>query len=507
MPPACPPPVADRRAVLSEPSPTPPSAASPPPLLVHSHLRWDFVWQRPQQMLARLAARAPVYFVEEPVAVAEARAHLVVTTPTPGVTRILPVLPRGATSSGATSSDHDLHLVAELLCQLFGPDGALAGGARGATQWFYSPMSAPVMLGRLAEHLRTGAVVYDCMDELRNFRYAPPDLGRREQQLLRRADLVLAGGHRLWQARARVHANAHFIGCGVDVAHFAAGREVARPTDLGPVDRPVMGYYGVIDERLDYELIDQLARAHPEATVAMVGPVVKVDPDALPAAENLRWLGARAYAELPAYSAAFAVCLMPFALNAATAYINPTKALEYMAAGRPVVSTAVPDVLHHFRPVARVGHTRTEFVAEAGRALRDPRPDLLAMGRQWAEANTWEAIVARVERLLAAVERAGAQGGRPRAGTRGAERLRLGPDGHAVGRQGARAAQGATGAGVLGPGSGSGPHGSGAPRGALGDAGTGSPAPNGAPNGARDLARDPARGPHPAPELSEAVAA
>ena len=371
------------------------SATAEFPLIVHSHLRWDFVWQRPQQLLSRMAATRPVLFVEEPVLLDDVRAErLEITEPAPNVYRAVPRLP------GYLRDDYDRAqtTVRALVQDAIAKGGPLAGRFGGAVQWFYTPMPAPTMLGAFNER----AVVYDCMDELAQFRFAPPDLLTRERLLLDNADVVFTGGHRLFQSKSRYHANVHFFGCGVDAAHFATARDAATPlpADLSSLAGPVFGYYGVIDERLDYDLIACLAAAHPEASVVMVGPVVKVDPSALPQAANLHWLGQRDYRRLPAYVKAFDVCLMPFALNEATEYINPTKTLEYMAAGKPIVSTAVADVVHNFTPVVRVAHDAEAFVAAAGKLATSPDAALIARGIEQARRASWESIVLRMQELI-----------------------------------------------------------------------------------------------------------
>ncbi|AHG91788.1 glycosyltransferase [Gemmatirosa kalamazoonensis] len=361
------------------------------PLIVHSHLRWDFVWQRPQQLLSRFAESVPVLFVEEPLFADDlSHARLDLSTPAPNVTRAVPVLP-------ATLRDHGDRALAEvrtLLLAALARGGALGGRFTAPVQWFYTPMPAPTMIGAFGER----GIVYDCMDELSKFRFAPRELVDRERMLMARADVVFTGGHKLWLSKSKRHPNVHFFGCGVDSAHFAKARrsDLPRPTDLADVDAPILGYYGVIDERIDYDLVRGLAEAHPDCVVAMVGPVVKVDPRELPQAPNIRWLGQKPYAELPMYAKAFDVCLMPFALNEATEYINPTKTLEYMAAGKPIVSTPIADVLHHFTPVVSVADTVQDFAAAVRVALTAPDPELIARGIGMAKEHTWDSIVARM---------------------------------------------------------------------------------------------------------------
>jgi glycosyltransferase involved in cell wall biosynthesis len=242
-------------------------------------------------------------------------------------------------------------------------------------------------------------VVYDCMDQLAQFKFAPPEIAAREQLLLAQADVVFTGGRKLFEEKRQFNSNCHFYGCGVEVEHFANARAPGTviPPDLDFVGRPVLGYFGVVDERLDYELITKLADANPAWSIVMIGPVAKIDPNALPCRKNIFWLGQRNYAQLPAYTKAFNVCLMPFALNEATEFINPTKALEYMATERPVVSSAVPDVVSNFGEIVHVARSHDEFIGHCRTACETPDQTRVRQGLQLAEENRWEAIVAALE--------------------------------------------------------------------------------------------------------------
>lgn len=365
------------------------------PIVVHSHLRWDFVWQRPQQILSRMAEHAPVLFIEEPIFLDDVPdPRLDITVPFANVFRAIPHLP------GALRDDDD---AATAIVRSLAQDAIacrLSGLFANPIHWFYSPATASAMLGAFNEI----AVVYDCMDELAQFRFANPDLPRRERLLLANADVVFTGGRKLYEAKRRFHRNVHFLGCGVDVAHFgkACLEETEIPADIANLPKPIYGYFGVVDERIDYELIEMLAAHHPAASVVIVGPVVKVDPAGLPTGHNIHWLGKREYDVLPNYVKGFDVCLMPFALSEATEFINPTKTLEYMAARKPIVSTAVADVVRNFTPIVRIAKSSTEFVRLATRAARNPDLVLLAEGVRKAASASWENIVASMQMLIAA---------------------------------------------------------------------------------------------------------
>jgi len=273
---------------------------------------------------------------------------------------------------------------------------ALADGRR-ALVWLYTPM----MLA-LADAFPGSPLVFDKMDELAKFAHADARIAPREREVLRRAGVVFTGGRSLFRSVEQRTVNARCYPSGVDVAHFARALSVPAHPDLRPfLGGPVFGYIGVIDERVDLELVDDLAAANPGATIAMIGPVVKIEESALPRRANIAYLGKRGYDELPALLAGIDVALMPFAINEHTENISPTKTLEYFASGRPVVSTAVPDVLADHRDIAYVARDRAEFIAFVERA-RQPDAERLRRAADRAGAGTWDAIVAAMYEDLAA---------------------------------------------------------------------------------------------------------
>jgi glycosyltransferase involved in cell wall biosynthesis len=253
--------------------------------------------------------------------------------------------------------------------------------------------------GQLEERL----TIYDCMDQLSQFRGAPPELIRRERALLASADLVFAGGPKLHKEKRLSNANCHCYGCGVDVGHFGQARHAATkvPSEIAKLPRPLAGYFGVVDERLDYALIERLARAHPEWSIVIIGPTTKINPETLPRGANLHWLGGRDYQDLPAYVKGMDLCLMPFALNEATAFINPTKALEYMSTARPVVSTAVEDVVLQFSHIIKIAHSHAGFVTACEQSIAQPDGHQIEAGVKLAHKNSWEAIVEALEGHIA----------------------------------------------------------------------------------------------------------
>ena len=329
-----------------------------PTLLCLSHLRWSFVYQRPQHLMSRFARDYNVLFHEEPIPTEDAQPWLEVRPEANGVQVLIPRLPHGC--EGETA----LRVQRELL------DGYLAKlGVNDLLLWFYTPMA----LG-YADHLKPKLTVYDCMDELSAFRGAPPELIERERELLARADLVFTGGYSIWEAKRQLHDNAFAFPSSVDVAHFAeARRPQADPADQAEIDHPRLGFYGVIDERFDIQLVAQVAAQHPDWQFVLVGPVVKIDPAELPQRDNIHYLGAKTYDELPAYLAGWDVAIMPFAMNDSTRFISPTKTPEYLAGGCPVVSTPIRDVVRTYgdTDIVHIADTPAAFVAAVQDALAD----------------------------------------------------------------------------------------------------------------------------------------
>jgi UDP-galactopyranose mutase len=363
--------------------------STPPALIVLSHLRWDFVFQRPQQLMSRLARHYRVFFVEEPVH-ADGPARLVSRRVADGLTVVQPQ------TSVAQVGFHDdqlpvLERLLETLQREEGIDAPLV--------WLYTPMALP-----LARKLGGSVLVYDCMDELSAFLNAPRQLIQRENALLRAADLVFTGGPSLYQAKQHRHPSVHCFPSSVDAAHFAA----ARAPELGHeaqenIPAPRLGFYGVIDERFDLALLDAVAAARPDWQLVMVGPVVKIDPAALPRRANIHYLGQRSYDELPRFLAGWDVCLLPFALNDATRYISPTKTLEYMAAGRPVVSTPITDVAVPYGNLVEIADDAKAFIDACERqlALRDDeRATLVARMTDAVRRTSWEETAAQMRALV-----------------------------------------------------------------------------------------------------------
>jgi UDP-galactopyranose mutase len=273
------------------------------------------------------------------------------------------------------------------------------------TAWFFSPMFLPAI-----DRLHPALVVYDAMDELSLFKDGLPVIVERERALLPRTDVVFTGGVSLGRAKARLHPNVHPFPSGVETEHYRRALDPGTvvPADLAPISGPRLGYVGVIDERLDLDLLDGLAAARPDWSVVLVGPVRKIAAAALPRRPSLHYLGQKAYRDLPAYVKGFDVCMMPFALNAATRFISPTKTLEYMAAHKPIVSTPVADVVAAYRGVVRIASGAPAFAAEIRAALRETgaaRAVRVAAEREILARSSWDAIAARMDERMAEAAR------------------------------------------------------------------------------------------------------
>ena len=352
-----------------------------------SHLRWDFVFQRPHHLLTRCARKHRVFFVEEPLdAVGPARLDTVVRQD--GVQVVVPRFPLalGQGSSG---------LLAGLLRQFLA-----ANRIREYVLWYYTPMAL-----EFTRELRPRAVVYDCMDELSAFAGAPPEMRRLERELLGRADVVFTGGQSLYESKRREHPNVHAFPSSVDVAHFARAREIDQdPPDQSGIPHPRIGFFGVIDERLDVDLIATLAAQRPDWHVVMIGPVTKIDPAALPKAPNIHYLGPKRYSELPDYLAGWDVATLPFARNEATRFISPTKTPEYLAAGKPVVSTSIQDVVRTYgaKGLARIADTPAAFVAAVDAALREDAAERLRAADAFLTQTSWDGTWTQMYRLMTA---------------------------------------------------------------------------------------------------------
>lgn len=367
---------------------TPNARARKPDLIVFSHLRWDFVYQRPQHLLKRSAHDRRVFFVEEPVFdsgsmclhVSERETNLKV---------VVPHLPEGLQSEVAkTAVLHDMvqRLIVENNIHQF-------------VAWYYTPMALD-----FTRHLRPLAVVYDCMDELSAFRGAPQYLTMRERELFQIADLVFTGGQTLYEAKRNQHHSVFAFPSSIDREHFMQARTArSEPADQENIPHPRLGFFGVVDERFDVELLDEVSRRRPDWQFVIIGPVVKIDPEILPKRENIHYLGGKSYQELPAYIAGWDVALLLFAQNESTRFISPTKTPEYLAAGKPVVSTPIRDVVYPYGQMGlvRIANNADEFVAATEALLQETnRKQWLKKVDEFLATMSWDETWARMSRLI-----------------------------------------------------------------------------------------------------------
>ncbi len=379
------------------------SASDPQPtnLICFSHLRWDFVFQRPQQLMTRFARDMRVVYWEEPVEIGDKDTPYLQVRDAddfPGVRLAVPHLPAGmpeAAREAALSRLLDAHVA------------SLRGSL---VTWYYTPMMLP-----FSRHLAADVTVFDAMDELSKFRFAPAKLLDLEQELIDKANLVFTGGTSLFEAKKDRHPDVYCFPSSVDRAHFAKARAAQfDPADQENLPLPRLGFYGVIDERFDTALLDQVAAMRPDWSLVMVGPVVKISEDDLPKRPNIHYLGGKTYGELPAYLSGWDVALMPFAMNESTQFISPTKTPEYLAGGKPVVSTPVKDVVRHYGHLegVKIAATAEEFVAACEAALKlahDPGSEWLAEADLMLSATSWDTTQARMAGLIA--EALGVRGG------------------------------------------------------------------------------------------------
>ena len=372
-----------------------PSASDPLPytLFCFSHLRWNFVFQRPQHLMSRFADEMDVVFWEEPAEVAaNETAYLQVreAPDRPNVRIVVPHLPQNMPDDAREAA----------LMRLL--DAHVASIRGSLIAWYYTPMMLP-----FSQHLEPSLTVYDAMDELSKFKFAPAQLLGLEEELLKRADIVFTGGSSLFEAKKGRHQNVHCFPSSVDRVHFLKARAPQfDPADQEDLPRPRLGFYGVIDERFDTELLDRVAEMRPEWSFLIVGPVVKISEDELPRRPNIHYLGPKSYAELPAYLSGWDVALMPFAMNESTQFISPTKTPEYLAGGKPVVSTPVKDVVRHYGHLegVKIAATPEEFVAACEQAIELSHQQAsawLAEADLMLSATSWDTTQARMAGLIA----------------------------------------------------------------------------------------------------------
>lgn len=362
-------------------------------IVVLSHLRWDFVFQRPQHLLTRAANARRVFFFEEPIVGAREHRSLEISQREGNIWVVQPHLPDGLPHEETVQAL--MHLLDDLLSECQIKDYVL---------WYYTPMARS-----FTRHLQPSAIVFDCMDELSLFKHAPKELIENEAELMKTADVVFTGGQSLYEAKKDRHHNIHAFPSSIDYLHFCQARRIAKskhePDDQKDIAHPRMGFYGVIDERFDIELLRDMADARPDWSFILIGPTAKIDPNDLPKNPNIHYLGPKSYQELPAYLAGWDVAMMPFAKNDSTKFISPTKTPEFLAAAKPVVSTSIQDVVRPYGELGlvKIADEAATFIKAAAQCGMDERAlpdDWLEKVDQFLAKNSWDRTWSRMEQLI-----------------------------------------------------------------------------------------------------------
>ncbi|MEJ6982486.1 glycosyltransferase family 1 protein [Pedobacter sp. P351] len=351
----------------------------PENLLVFSHLRWDFVFQRPQHLLTRFSKEFNVYFLEEPIHDVQENedSHLSISKRSDKLWVLVPHLPKDI------NKKESLKIQKEIL-KSFLTNKSLSD----FIFWYYTPMAL-----EFSGDYNPDITIFDCMDELSAFKYAPPELIHLEKELLTRADVVFTGGQSLYEAKKHQHQNIYPFPSSIDKDHFAKARKkIAEPADQKAITGPKFGFYGVIDERFDYELIGNAATLRPDWQFILIGPTVKIDPAVLPKNKNIHYLGGKSYDELPSYLASWDIAMIPFLLNESTRFISPTKTPEYLAAGIQVISTPIRDVVNPYgkKNLVSIITKAEELVKAAEIALTAPKKEWLADVDIFLAKKSWD---------------------------------------------------------------------------------------------------------------------
>jgi glycosyltransferase involved in cell wall biosynthesis len=352
-------------------------------IICYSHLRWNFVYQRPQHLLRRFARQFRVFFVEEPIYDAE-NPFLDNNLSREGVWIVVPHLKPGTDETEACRIQetllHEFFDYFRVLRYIF---------------WYYTPMALPI-----SQSFSPLLTIYDCMDELSAFKNAPMRLKEQESALMEKADLVFTGGFSLYEAKKDLHPCIYPFPSSIDKKHFSKSRSIViEPADQYLIPNPRIGFFGVIDERMDLDLLQTISAEKPDWQFILIGPVVKIDPSTLPMAPNIHYLGGKSYEELPTYLAGWDVAMMPFAINDSTRFISPTKTPEYLAGGKPVVSTPIRDVVSPYgeKGLVYIANTASEFIKGIEQELTmENKQGWLKAVDTFLETNSWDNTVERM---------------------------------------------------------------------------------------------------------------
>lgn len=355
-------------------------------LIVFSHLRWEFVTQRPQHIVSRLSTSHNILFIEEPIRY---------TKSDRGTARELKVSPRLTVVQPRISSENMIEELSNFIKKyIYGTK------VKKPILWFYSAMFSPIL-----DVISPRLVVYDCMDELASFKNAPKELVSRENFLLSKADIVFTGGKSLYESKNKVHDNVYCFPSSVDATHFKKSfkKSTSVPDDLLKIKKPIVGFYGVLDERLDTDLLREIATLAPYISFVLIGPLAKIEQTDLPNLVNIHYLGARTYQELPQYLKGFDIAMMPFALNEATTYISPTKTLEFMAALKPIISTPIKDVVRDYKKEIAIVQNSREFILAIKNLLNETpqqKDKRQRMQTSIINNNSWDKTTFQMKKII-----------------------------------------------------------------------------------------------------------
>jgi len=351
-------------------------------LLCFSHLSWNFVYQRPQHLLTRFSKKYHVFYFEEPK-IGVSDQYIVNLQDGVYIVELL-------ITDHENTSDRVRNLITKVI---------EAYDIENYITWYYTPLAL-----QFTDHLDPEIIVYDSMDELSAFKFAPPQLIQLEEQLFKKADVVFTGGNSLYEAKKNRHHNIHSMPSSIDKLHFGKARTIQQePEDQQSIGFPRLGFFGVVDERFDIELLRKVSGERPDWQFVIIGPVVKIDPNDLPRAENIHYLGPKTYAELPDYIAHWDIALILFALNESTEFISPTKTPEYLAAGRPVISTAIKDVVNPYgnAGLVQIIHDGNSFISAAEKIFADTEKERwLAEVDHFLENNSWDHTFKKMNALI-----------------------------------------------------------------------------------------------------------
>ena len=351
-------------------------ASVSPDLICFCHLKWDFVYQRPQHLMKRISKKYRSFFVEEPVYYDGPDKYILRME---GDIRVVQFKLEQSLKIAIPEAIRQRGLLQQLIQDQ---------NIKQFIVWYYTPMAL-----QFSRHLKPVLTVYDCMDELSAFKFAPPELKMLEDALLQQANVVFTGGHSLYEAKKHLHSNIYPFPSSIDKSHFEAARSVmAQPADQDNIPGKRLGFYGVIDERFNIQLIKEAAEQRPDWQFVLVGPVVKIEESSLPRLQNIHYLGSKTYDELPVYLSGWDIAMIPFEKNESTQFISPTKTPEYLAAGKPVISTSITDVVNPYKVnnLVHIADNAEQFIKAAEQEFN----------RSTTDYNNW---LERVDEFLSAI--------------------------------------------------------------------------------------------------------